>query len=64
MGEVIGPVGQTPKQRYTDWYTMREIRNNFKWATKKDPVKYRLAIDAQRSNYQRILEQYVHGSSH
>lgn len=61
MGEVIGPITATPKQRYVDWYTMRELRNNFKWAMKKDPEKYRIAIDAQRENYRRHLTNYTGG---
>jgi len=62
MGDVIGPIMASARDRFIDWFTMREVRAHVKTMQRLNPEKYKLAINYEKNNYQRYLKDYVEGA--
>lgn len=59
MGRVIGPIEATGRERFADWFTMREIRSSIRWSQETDPVKYANAINGFKETYKAYLKNYA-----
>ncbi|MNC98769.1 hypothetical protein D3C83_168340 [compost metagenome] len=60
MGEVIGYFG-SEEERHVSWVTMRNLRESAKKMYRRDPIKYKRAIEYQNNISEFILSEYLTG---
>lgn len=53
MGYVIGPISPD------EWYTLRQLKSSIKWYKRKDPSRFKLAIDKESSTFNSMMKECV-----
>lgn len=59
MGNVIGPIHQTPNERFASWFLLRELRGDVKWMKQEDPIRFSSAINKEEQTYKEEFARYV-----